>query len=135
MTPDRIRAVFEKRLQLMSPALPTGWPNVGFTPPADGAAYQRCFLLPFDPQQIDVAQETTRDEGIFQVSLYYPPGVGAAVAGTRAAAVQAWFPAGLVLLDGQDRVRVHGKPAIAAAVDDPSRYIIPISVRYSTISK
>lgn len=124
---DTIRAQLETRLSLMS-SMETAWINVAFTPTVN-VPYQRVSLLPIDPVNPALGQETIIDRGIFQVLLCYPVGVGPADAYARAEAVRAQFPAGLTL----SGVRIESTPSIAQGFNDDERFVVPVSIRYVSI--
>ncbi len=136
MTQRAIRTALEDRLSAMLPTIPTAWDNAGF---ADDqrptTAYQVVKLLPANPDNPTLDQQTIQDMGIFQVLLYYPKGDGSADAEDRAAAIRAQFPAGLELFEGGLKIRITQTPAIAADLGAPDRYIIPVSVRYQCFHK
>lgn len=130
MNIETIRGKLDRHLLLLAPALPTAFQDVQFTPPANGAPYQRTTLIPAPPQTPTLTEDVARDQGIYQIMLSYPTGNGPGLADRRASAIQAHFPA---LLDLGDRLRTRGKPTIAAPLPDDTRILIPVSVRYEVV--
>ena len=89
MSLTAIRAALETTLNAISPALLTIWENTEGTP-VNGTAYQRVFLLPGPPLNLEIGPSYT-ERGIFQVNLNYPLGTGPAAATARAEAIRAAF--------------------------------------------
>lgn len=71
-----IRSAFVTKLQAF-PSLPSvAWENVPFTPTA-GAPYLKPALLPGEPQQAEIGTNgANRHTGIYQISIFYPAGLG-----------------------------------------------------------
>jgi hypothetical protein len=129
---QEIRKAFEVALAAMLPALPTVYENRN--PPAGFDAtkpHQKCWLLPAENRSLGLKQKTTLQTGTFQVNLCYPSGIGTVDANQRAAALQTTFYAGRELVADGVRVRVKGKPSIAAA-SSLSPYTVPVSIRYES---
>lgn len=129
MSRAAIRGALQSWLAGMSPALPTAWENVEFTP-AQGTPYQRVNLLAADPDNTTQGPAMFIEVGIFQVTLNYPAGAGYVAAEARAEAVRSRFKRGTTLT--QDGVRVHiiRTPAIAPAIQEPGWYSIPVGIRW-----
>lgn len=139
MSQNAIRTMLEAQLVAISPGAwldTTGWDNKAPKRKAEvSEPYQVVSLLPAQPDTFTLGEGTHDEQGIFQVLLYFPRGNTAKAAETRAEAIQAQFYAGLSLSNGTIKVRVRGKPAIAAGFDGPDRYMVPVSIRYRSITK
>lgn len=139
MSQNAIRTLLETRLMEISAgawSATTGWDNKAAKRKAEvNEPYQVVSLLPAQPDTFTLGETTHDEQGIFQVLLYYPRGETAKGAETRAEAIQAHFYAGLSLTNGTIKVRVRGKPAIASGFDGPDRYMVPVSIRYRSITK
>jgi hypothetical protein len=131
MSALNIRRAFEKRLALMSPALPTAYENVNYTP-VTGAAYQRASLLPAQPENVTLGDAYYREVGLFQVSLYYPVNVGSATAETRAESVISHFKRGTAMIEGGQTVLVTRTPTRTPAQVIDGWYVIFVSIFYRT---
>jgi hypothetical protein len=134
MSEPTIRKAFESALAAISADLPTIYQGrdlpVGFDATR---AHQKCWLLPAENETLGLLEKTTRHKGIFQVNLCYPSGTqGTTEADLRAAALQSSFYAGRELVTDGVKVRVRGKPNIAAPVA-MSPYTVPVSIRYEAI--
>lgn len=132
MTTARIRAAFEAKVKTwaaaQSPALPVAWTNVEFTPPA--GPYCRAFLIPARTASRDLGGMNRSYAGVFQISLYLPIGEGPARAEALAASLETAFPVEDPLIAGQLYVFLSSPMSAAAPVDDPGRYVVPISCTY-----
>ena len=130
----KIRAAMEKHLAALTPAMPTAWENAPFAPVV-GVAYQSVHLLHNDPLNPTLAQSVVIERGILQVSLHYPVGAGPNAAAARAMLLRQHFPAGLALHEGGVTVRIERTPAIATAMLDEGRHVVPVSIRYQAITR
>lgn len=129
MSALNIRRAFEKRLALMSPALPTAYENVNYVP-VTGTAYQRASLLPAQPENPTLGDAYHREVGVFQVSLYYPVNVGSATAETRAEAVISHFKRATSMIEGSQSVLVIQTPTRTPAQVIDGWYVIFVSIFY-----
>lgn len=133
MSESSIRAALELHLAAIADPMPTVYQNK--TPSASFDAtrpHQKAYLLPATNQSFGLSEKTTLHRGIFQVSLCYPTGNGTIAVEARGKAIQAHFYAGRVLEHNGVKVRIRGKPSIAAAVS-LSPYVVPVSIRYESI--
>lgn len=132
MSDALIRAAFETRLAAwaaaQSPAIPVAYENVTFTPPA--GRYVRCFLMPAPTECETFNGEHRRRMGIFQVSLCMPIGTGPAAAATLAASLDAAFPIALPMTQGGIKIFILSPMAIAPAIQESDRYVVPVSCSY-----
>lgn len=125
-----IRSGFETVLKAwadaQTPAIPIAWPNVAFTPPA--GRYLRALLIPASTKKLtfDGAGRTYR--GLFQVSFCMPIGVGAGAVETLAASLDAAFTDSFV--SGSLRVYLLEPFSMAPALQEPDRYMVPVSATY-----
>ena len=122
-----LRAALEEALAAMTPALATAWENMPFTPVA-GTPYQRVSLLLAEPLNAEYGR-TFQQGGIFQVSLMFPPGTGAAPAEARAALLRSTFHRGATFTKNGLNVVIARTPGIMPAMnDDDGRYVLPVSI-------
>ncbi|MGA0608830.1 phage tail terminator-like protein [Caldimonas sp. KR1-144] len=125
----KIRAALEVGLNSITPALPTAWQNMDFTPPASGG-YQRVALLPAQPENPSIGASLHREVGILQVTLIYPQNAGPSAAEARAEAIRAQFRRGSSWIKDGVTVIVDGTPAIAAGRNEDGRFVVPVSIPY-----
>lgn len=129
-----IRAALESRLLSLLPTLPTAWDNKPLNPaPAAAQPYQRAYLLPAENENPTLTETLQIEQGIFQVSLYFPLGAGSLEATQRARDIAAHFPPGLMLDAGTIRVRIRGGASVAAGLPIDDRYMVPVRMRYICI--
>lgn len=124
-----VRAALEAKLNGMTPSLATSWENVPYTPVA-GTAYQACYLLPATPDNPTLGTEHYREQGIFQVSLFYPLQVGTATIMARAQLIRTTFYRGLSMTSGAVTVKVMTTPEISSGRVDGDRFSVPVKIRW-----
>lgn len=116
---------------VLSPALPVAWPNVDFTPPANG--YLAASHFPASVNQIETgANGRDRYRGILQVSVFKKHGIGAISGGMAAAnSVAAHFDRGSYIeTAGGLFVRIRSTPFVGPGFKDGSYWQTPVSVLY-----
>ena len=128
MSLTAIRAALETTLNAMSPALVTIWENTEGTP-VNGTAYQRVFLLPGPPRNLEIGPSYT-EQGILQVSLYYPLGTGPAAATARAEAIRTAFKFASTHTASGVKVLITATPEIGPARTEDDLYFLPVRVRF-----
>jgi len=126
---ESIRRALETRLNAMSPALATAFENVTYTP-SEGTPYQRANMLPAEPDNSTQGPGMRTERGIFQVSLYYPPGGGSADAQARADALIAWFKRGTSMTHAGVTTIVPRTPKKSPGFNQDGRYVVPVSIPY-----
>ena len=125
-----IRAALETKLNTITPALSTAWENVPFTPVA-GTPYQRVYLMTATPANPTMGDGYYREQGIFQVSLFYPLQTGTLTAATRANLIQTTFKRGTSMTAGGITVIVGNTPEISQGrVDGDDRFHIPVKIQW-----
>lgn len=122
-----VRVALEQRLATVTPALATAFENVPFVPTA--SAYQQAFVLPATPGNLEIGPGYT-EQGIFQVTLFFPKDVGAGPAVTQAELIRAAFPYGSSLVNAGITVNIVGTPEISPARPDGDRFMVPVKVRW-----
>lgn len=126
-----LRAALETALKAMTPTLATAWENTAYTPVVN-TPYQRASLIPGTPIN-DEYGPGFADQGFFQVSLHYPPGLGVKDADARALALRSAFRRGASFTANGLVVTIMKTPAILPAMtDDDGRYVKPVSIEYRT---
>lgn len=126
-----LRLALQSALAAMTPPLATVWDATTYTPVV-GTPYQRATLIPGTPINDEYGRHFA-DQGIFQVSLHYPPNVGPTDAEARADAIRSNFYRGASFPHGAIVVKIMKTPAILPAMDDDQgRYVVPVSIEYRT---
>lgn len=124
-----VRAALQTKLNGMTPALATSWEAVGYTP-VTGTAYQEAYVMPAQPDNPTLGDGFYRAQGIFQISLKYPPGVGTATAEARAELIRTAFKRGTTLTSGAVKVTIPTTPEIGQGRVDGDRWMIPVKIRW-----
>lgn len=124
-----VRAALETRLNNMSPALATAWENAPYNPVA-GTPYQAAYLLPASPDNSTMGDGYYMEQGIFQVSLFYPLQAGPKAAADRAELIRTQFKRGTSMTSGSDTVRIAKTPEIGQGRVDGDRWHIPVKCVY-----
>lgn len=118
----------ETQLATVTPNLATAYENVAYVPTA-GIPYQQAFLLPATPGNIEIGPGYT-EQGIFQISLYFPKDAGAGPAITQAELIRAAFPYGASIVNAGITVNIVGTPEVAPARPDGDRFMVPVKIRW-----
>lgn len=124
---DLIHTALIRRLNALSPALPTAHENAAFAA-VTGQPYQRIFLLVNKPVDHTLNLDVLEQRGIFQVSLYYPPNEGRIPAQQRAQAIADHFKPLQILTEGSVQVRLLSTAHIAGGMPSDDRWHVPVSI-------
>lgn len=130
-----ICALLHERLATLtlSPTVPISWPEVPFTPPPDGSAYLDVAFIP-NLMNRDFVGSTAphRAEGLYQISVVYPRGVGTIAPLNIAGLIAAHFPADLSLIstDPALKVRISQRPTVAAPMTEDADVRVPVTVSW-----
>lgn len=132
---DRIiRSLFEARLKAWASnratALPVAYEDAPFTPPSDGSTYLRAFLLPANPDSLDLEGRHTTYRGVFQVSVITKAGIGRGAAGLIAEEIAALLPNNLRLEKSGFEVFVRSPMSAAGAIQGDTSTTLPLSFQY-----
>lgn len=124
-----IRSALEVALAAMSPSIQTAYQNADFTP-VIGTPYQRAYVMLTTPDDIEMTGALYIEQGIFQISLFYPLDTGPAVAEARAELIRSTFYRGASFTSGAVTVHIDRTPEIAPAMAEDDRFMIPVRVRF-----
>ncbi len=123
-----IRIALEEQLATATPGVQTAFENTPFVP-TTGVPFQQPFLLPATPANIEIGPGYV-EQGIFQVSLYYPKDGGAAAAIALAEQIRAAFPFRATLTSGGVTVHIINTTEIGPARPDGDRFMVPVKIRW-----
>ena len=131
MSQQRIRAAFESRLATWaaSKGLPVVWQNVGAG--SVSGDHLRAFLLPAQTLSSDLAGQHRGYRGIFQVSVFTRPNIGASRAETLARELDELFPAALRMLSAGLVVQVLTPMATKPPIQETDWFHVPVDCRYA----
>ena len=130
MSQPRIRAACESRLAAWAAGkgLPVVWQNVGAGNMTGD--HLRAFLLPAQTLSMDIAGEHRGYRGVFQVSIFTKPGIGANRAESLARELDELFPVALRMLNAGLGVQVLTPMAARPAIVETDWYSVPVDCRY-----
>ena len=130
MSQPRIRAAFESRLAAWAAGkgLPVVWQNVGAGNMTGD--HLRAFLLPAQTLSMDIAGEHRGYRGVFQVSIFTKPGIGANRAESLARELDDLFPVALRMLSAGLTVQVMTPMASRPSIVETDWYSVPVDCRY-----
>jgi hypothetical protein len=126
--PD-IRNALENALDAMTPAIKTVHEGESYTP-VTGTPYQEAYLLAADPRNSTMGDGYYQENGIFQVNLMYPAGVGTLAASTRAEMIRDQFKRGASFTFGGTTVQIEKTPAFGGGEVVDGRWRQVIRVRW-----
>jgi hypothetical protein len=132
MSNTLIRAAFETRLATwaaaQTPAIPIAYENVTFVAPA--TRYLRSFLLPADSASLTLDRLHREYLGVYQVSIVMPLNTGAGAGQALVSALEALFPPATPLVQGGLSILILNPMSAGSAIQEPDRYVIPVSCSY-----
>ncbi len=116
-------------LAVGSPPLPVSYPDVPFSPPADGKYLE---VSDFTNRPAWEGVTTGRvDQGLLQITVVWPKDEGVIKPKAIADAVAAHFPKGLRLTSGAARVKVSAGPWAASPLLGGGETRIPITIPWT----
>jgi hypothetical protein len=134
MSDATIAAAFESTLKawadVQTPAVPVAWQNVAFTPPA--GRYVRAHLLPHQAKHLFVDGSGRSRQGTFQVDICMPVGAGAGGARALVDSLDAAFA--ITMVQGSLRIWLLTPLSAAPAIQEPDRFVVPVSATYKAMA-
>ena len=130
MSLSAIRTALETKLNSITPAIFLAWQNIQFTP-VTGAPYAMVYLMPAAPDNPTLGDGFYREQGILQISLFYPLQAGPQTAEVRAELIRAAFKRGTAMTSGTVKVLVDRTPEIGQGRVDEDRWFVPVKIRWS----
>lgn len=123
---DTKRAV-ERYFKTITPALPTAFPAVNFTPP-NCQMYQSVQFKILKPTDPTFDNYFHRENLEFQVFVCDVLGAGEGAAFQRAELIKSYFPKGKYFLEGTTRIHVLSTPIIQGSVITQDRVVVPVII-------
>lgn len=129
-----VKQLLETAIAAMLPALPTAWQNVPFERPTN-APWQKIDLLFAAPENPEMGNSFYREQGVLQVSLFYPFNVGTATGLARAEQIRELFYRGSSFTNGALTVIIAQTPEIDSGFSDETHWMLVVKCRfYANIS-
>lgn len=122
---DTKRAI-ERYFNTITPALPTAFPGVNFTPPA--TMYQSIQFKILNPTDPTFDNYFHRENLEFQVFVCDVQGAGEGNALARAELIKSYFPKGKYFLEGTTRIHVLSTPKIQGSISAQDRLVVPVII-------
>jgi hypothetical protein len=134
MSDALIAQAFETTLKAwadaQTPAIPVAWENVEFNPPA--GRFASAHLIPNEAKSLFLDGSGRTRVGIFQVSLHMPIGTGAGAARALVDSLDAAFP--ITITSGGLRIWLLSPFSAAPPLNQPSRFVVPVSAHYKAFA-
>ena len=129
MTQARVRAALETVLETWATAqsMLVAWENVTFDP---GTQYVRSNLLPAQTQSFDLLGLHRRYQGVYQVTLVMPQGVGMGATEALVASLEVSFPQHTYFVSGGLRVLISRPMSAAGSFTGDGEVSVPVSCTY-----
>nr|MDD5724392.1 phage tail terminator-like protein [Syntrophales bacterium] len=89
------------------------------------------YVMPATPDNPTLGDGFYREQGVFQVSLFYPLLAGPQTAEARAQLIRTTFKRGTAMTSGAVKVVVDRTPEIGQGRVDGDRWHIPVKIRFS----
>lgn len=125
-----IRAALETALNGIQPALLTAWENQAFPSQPATVAYQQVYLLMADPENPEMGDTMRREQGIFQINLFYQPKTGPRDAATRAELIRSVFHRGASFTAQGVTVIIERTPTVGQGISDGDHWMLPVKIRF-----
>lgn len=128
-SPDLIASALLARcatLAIGSPALPIAYPDVTFTPPADGKYVE--VALFFNRPAWEGVASGKMDQGLLQITVVWPRNGGVIKPMEAVAEVMAHFPKALTLTNG---VTVSAEPYAASPIIEDNETRCPVTIPWT----
>jgi hypothetical protein len=122
MSIPHIRNALETALASITPAIDIVHENGERYEPKEGVPYCEAYLMVAEPENPTLGEGFHREQGIFQVSLQYPPLAGTLACALRAEAIRALFRRGAAFTDGGVTVQIHRTAEIGAGDQENGRW-------------
>lgn len=114
--------------------LPVAWPNVDYTPPADGK-YIAATFLPNGAGRVAITSGTAhRRIGLLQLTVYWPRGEGMFKPMEQAAAVADSFATDQKIVSGGTTIRITKAPDIAGPIIEEHAAQVPVTVSWEAFA-
>ena len=129
-----IRSILEAKLATISPSLGTVYENLPQSAyvPVAGTPYQSVNMLYADSEDLCITNDMIKDQGICQITLYYPLNQGSKNIEDRAKLIRNTFTTGLQLTDNTDTVLISRTPSIKNMGQISDRFIYVVSIYYKS---
>lgn len=112
-----------------SPTLPVAYPEITFTPPADGK-YLKVDYFSNKPAWEGLSAGSLA-QGLLQITVVGPRGAGTIQSAQIAQIIIAHFNKGLSLFSGASLVKINQEPYAASPISDDISLRIPVTISWT----
>lgn len=124
---------------VFTPALPIAQPGIAFTAPVDGQGkpkpYLRADFIPNRTDNLGLANDAkAKHQGLLQVMVVYPSGVGVVKPTDIGGAVQTHFAKGTKLYGSGVKVKVYQKPSVGAPMIETDKIYVPVTILWHSFN-
>lgn len=110
-------------------AVTTAYQNTVY-PSVIGVPYQMAFMIPFKPNEPTQGAGFSQEQGLFQVTLVYPVGLGVGAINERAELIRGAFKKGSTLVNNGVTVVIANKPELGNFAGAADSFSIPVKISY-----
>jgi hypothetical protein len=126
---NSVRKLLDAALLEVAGDIPVQTENTKISPGID--PWMRSTLLPATSEVVAFgAGAVVKMQGIYQIDLFYPSGVGLDPVSEMAEAIEAAFFPGASITDGTQVINIDNISQFAASVDANLNYCVPIRVQW-----
>ncbi|MET3648031.1 phage tail terminator-like protein [Phyllobacterium ifriqiyense] len=128
---------------VLSPALPVAQPGIPFIAPIETSGpnsgkpkpYLRADFIPNRTENLGIADDAkARHQGILQVMVVHPSGIGAVKPTDIGGAVAAHFAKGTKLYGSGVKVKVYQKPSVGAPMIETDKIYVPVTILWHSFN-
>jgi len=121
-----IKRAAERKLNALTPSIPTAWESVSFEPPV--GLYQRVQFTIQSPDDPVLGTGFHRERISMQVFVVGAANKGTSEVITRAELIRTHFAKGLVLQEGNIKIHVLRTPQVAGTTVASERVVCPVII-------
>ncbi len=121
-----IKRAAERKLNALTPSVPTAWESVSFEPPV--GLYQRVQFTIQSPDDPVLGTGFHRERISMQVFVVGAANKGTSEVITRAESIRTHFAKGLVLQEGNIKIHVLRTPQVAGTTVASERVVCPVII-------
>ncbi len=129
MSLSDVAIALETGLNAISPSIDTAWENIDYDPVV-GTPYQRVYFMPADPDNSEVGGDIYRQDGIFQVNLFYPLKTGPSESTARAQLIRTTFKRGSTFSKNGINANIDATPKIKHGRVDNGWWMVPVEINF-----
>ncbi|MHC1549396.1 phage tail terminator-like protein [Phyllobacterium sp. K27] len=128
---------------VLTPALPIAQPGIPFTAPTETSGpnigkpkpYLRADFIPNRTDNLGLANDAkARHQGLLQVMVVYPPGVGVVKPTDIGGSIAAHFAKGTIMYGSGVKLKVYQKPNVGAPMIETDKIYVPVTILWRSFN-